>query len=208
MLIKKIINQARFGDLPFLIYLKYSGIVGKLSMFFSQIIYGKRLKISEPFAVWGKVRFLFLGNGSIEIGPNFHCVSSRKRSVITLFSPCHLTIIDQGRILIGDHVGLNGTTIVSRLRVSIGSNTMIGPNTIIIDHDSHTPWPSFKRWTTNGIASEIIIENDVWIGMNCLILKGVKIGVGSVIAAGSVVTKNVEPNSLYAGNPAVKIKTF
>jgi acetyltransferase-like isoleucine patch superfamily enzyme len=200
--------HAYSGDLIFLFYQRYSSFVGKLCITFSQVIYGRRLKVEKPFKVWGWIRFLMLGDGFIKIGANFHCVSNRKRSVITLFSPCHLTVIDQGQILIGNNVGLNGTTIVSKLKVSIGNNSMIGPNTIIVDHDSHSIWPPTSRWNKQGVASEIIIENDVWIGMNCIILKGVKVGNGSVVAAGSIVLKDVEPNSLYAGNPAVKIKTL
>jgi acetyltransferase-like isoleucine patch superfamily enzyme len=52
------------------------------------------------------------------------------------------------------------------------------------------------------------IEDNVWIGMNALILKGVTIGENCVVAAGSVVTKNVEPNRVAAGNPAVVVKRF
>ncbi len=53
---------------------------------------------------------------------------------------------------------------------------------------------------------DVVIEEDVWVGANVIILKGVTIGRGSVIAAGSIVTKNVEPYSIYAGVPARKIK--
>lgn len=140
------------------------------------------------------------------IGKNFHAVSARKRSVFTLFAPCSLTIIGNGQIVIGEHVGLNGTVIAARNRVTIGDYTMIGPNTIIVDHDGHNSWPPRDRWTTSGTAAPIVIEQDVWIGMNCIILKGVTVGRGSIIAAGSVVVKNVDPACLYAGNPATKIK--
>jgi len=151
---------------------------------------------------------LYGGPGLIRIGKYFHAVSDRKRSFITLFSPCHLTTIGNGQIIIGEKVALNGTTITARGKVSIGDRTMIGPNTIIIDHDGHVAWPPEERFTKTGNAKEVIIEHDVWIGMNCLILKGVRIGAGSIISAGSVVTRDVEPNSLYGGNPAKKIKSF
>ena len=174
----------------------------------STVIYGRRLKIKKPYSIWGNIRFLLLGPGSILIGRNFHAVSARKRSLFTLFSPCHLTVIGDGRIEIGEHVGLNGTTIASRNRISIGDHTMIGPNTFILDHDGHSAWPPRDRWTTSGTTAPVVIEQDVWIGMNCIILKGVTIGRGAIVAAGSVVIKDVDPNSLYAGNPAVKIKSL
>jgi len=196
------------GDIFNFFYEKYSLYLGNFSFRWNKIIYGKRLNIGYPFKVWGSIRFLMLGTGSITIGKNFHAVSSRKRSVFTLFSPCHLTIIGSAEIIIGDHVGLNGNTIASRCKISIGENTMIGPNTMIIDHDGHQAWPPETRWTNSGNSKEIVIENDVWIGMNCIILKGVNIGRGSIIAAGSIVTEDVEPNSLYGGNPAKKIKSL
>ena len=57
-------------------------------------------------------------------------------------------------------------------------------------------------------ASPVVIDDDVWIGFNCTILKGVKIGKGSVIAACSVVTKDVPPNVIVAGNPAKIVKSI
>lgn len=69
----------------------------------------------------------------------------------------------------------------------------------------------FKRLFLNGereasSKGPIVINNDVWIGMDSIILSNVKVGIGAIIAAGSVVTKDVEPYSIVAGNPAVKIK--
>jgi acetyltransferase-like isoleucine patch superfamily enzyme len=205
---KKYIDIINNSDIVFLIYQRYSLSVGKITTKISKLLYGKRLNIGSSFQIWGKIRFLILGSGTITIGNNFHAVSSRKRSVITLFTPCHISIIDNAIINIGNNVSLNGTTITSRNKVCIGDNAQIGPNTIIIDNDGHPIWPPEDRWAKKGPSAPIIIQNDVWIGMNCIILKGVTIGYGSVIAAGSIVIKDVEPNSLYAGNPAKKIKNL
>lgn len=202
---KVLLNRAKY-DIKYLIFEKFYLWVGKLSIEVSKFIYRDQLKISLPFRVWGNIRFLIYGPGSIEIGKNFHAVSTRKRSFITLFSPCHLSIVGDAKIILGEHVGLNGTTIVSRKKILIGDNTMIGPNTIIVDHDGHVVWPPSERWTKSDEADEVIIESDVWIGMNAIILKGVRIGQGSIIAAGSVVVEDVDPGSLYAGNPAKKVK--
>ncbi len=206
--IKNIIVAYLKLDIIFFFIEKYTLIQGKLQIIFVNILYKGRFKIGKNFKLWGKIRFLIYGSGAIIIGNDFHGVSSRKRSFITLFSPIQLTVIGDAEIIIGDHVGLNGTTITARKKITIGDYTMIGPNTIIVDNDGHNAWPPRERWTTSGRSEEIIIENDVWIGMNCTILKGVKIGTGSIISAGSVVIANVEPNSLYAGNPAEKIKSL
>jgi chloramphenicol O-acetyltransferase type B len=64
-----------------------------------------------------------------------------------------------------------------------------------------------KDYNWKGLSQKIIIDDDVWVGHGSIILSGVKIGNGSIIAAGSVVTKDVEPFSIYAGNPARKIKS-
>jgi acetyltransferase-like isoleucine patch superfamily enzyme len=191
--IYKSLNFFKKNDIRWLLYEKYSKIIGFYDIKFQKILYGKRFKINTGYKVWGKMRLLVHGVGSITIGNNFHAVSDRKRSFITLFSPIQLTVIGNAEIIIGNHVGLNGTTITAR---------------IIVDNDGHNAWPPRDRWTTSGKSEEIIIENDVWIGMNCTILKGVKIGTGSIISAGSVVISNVEANSLYAGNPAIKIKSL
>lgn len=204
----KVLNAILKGDIRHILYAKYSLFVGRISIAVSKVFYGDRLVIYPPYSVWGSIRFLIHGPGSIVIGKNLHAVSSRRRSFLTLFSPCHLTIIGDGHIVLGEHVDLNGTTISARSRISIGDNTMIGPNTIIVDHDGHVAWPPIERWTNHGPVADVVIENDVWIGMNCLILKGVKIGSGSIIAAGSVVISDVDPASLYAGNPARKIKVL
>lgn len=203
-----LIRLFRKDDIRFFCYQKYSLFVGKVTTHLSLFFYGKRLKIERPFNVWGKIRFAILGEGKITIGKRLHAVSARKRSLITLFTPCHISLIGNARIIIGNNVSLNGTTITSRGFVSIGDNTQIGANTIIMDFDGHPVWPPEDRWEKKGPIAPVIIEKDVWIGMNCLILKGVTVGHGSVIAAGSIVTKNVEPESIYGGNPAKRIKSI
>lgn len=87
-------------------------------------------------------------------------------------------------------------------QISIGSGTIISWNVSILDGDGHSLYSCEK----NNSPQSIVIENDVWIGSNSIILKGITIGKGSVIAAGSVVTKSIPPYSLAAGNPAKVIK--
>ena len=204
---KKIKNFLQNADFKYFFYEKLLYIIGSIFIRLNLLIYGSKLKIGKNFSVWGRIRFLIDGKGMIEIGDRFHSVSSRNRSYITIFSPCHLTSIHGGIIKIGNHVGLNGNTIVSRKSIKIGDDTMIGPNTMILDSDGHNVAPN-KRWGNSSDAEEIIIENNCWIGMNCIIMKGVKIGKNTVIGAGSIVVKDCEPNSVYAGNPAIKIKNI
>ncbi|MCP3178133.1 acyltransferase [Desulfuromonas sp. KJ2020] len=84
--------------------------------------------------------------------------------------------------------------------VSIGDYVLISWEVNIIEYDYHAPGGGVPE------SRPIIIEDEVWIGARCIITKGVKIGKGSIVAAGSVVTKDVPPSCLVAGNPAKFIK--
>jgi maltose O-acetyltransferase len=107
-------------------------------------------------------------------------------------------------IHIGDHfyAGYN-CTILDMAEVRIGDNCMIGPN-VGIYTAGHSIEP--KDRNKSGYAIPITIGNDVWIGGSCVILPGTNIGDNSIIAAGSVVTKNVPTNTIVAGNPAKILK--
>lgn len=93
-------------------------------------------------------------------------------------------------------------TFFGRGGIEIGNDVFIGPkvNLITINHDVNPD----NRSATYG--RHIIIEDKVWIGINSTILPGVRIGYGAIVGAGSVVTKNVEPMTIVAGNPARVIK--
>ncbi|MDE1175579.1 MAG: acyltransferase [Edaphobacter sp.] len=86
-------------------------------------------------------------------------------------------------------------------RIEIGSSTLIASGAKFIDHDHGTALGStMKEQPENG--APIVIGSDVWIGANCIVLKGISIGSGAIVAAGSVVTKDVPPLAIVAGVPA------
>ncbi len=101
------------------------------------------------------------------------------------------------------HVNYN-VTILDIREVNVGNNVMIGPNTLIttVNH----PFLPGGRRNYIGIATPVNIGNDVWIGGNVTIVPGVTIGNNCIIAAGSVVTKDVPDNTLVGGVPAHKIR--
>lgn len=115
-------------------------------------------------------------------------------------------------ISVGDDVflGLRPTLMASQSRICIGSKVMFGPGVVIIagDHntsvvgqfmyDVHTKQPNNDK--------DVIIEDDVWIGARAVILKGVRVGRGSIIAAGAVVVRDVPPYAIVAGVPASVVK--
>ncbi|MFS0559945.1 sugar O-acetyltransferase [Terribacillus sp. 179-K 1B1 HS] len=96
-------------------------------------------------------------------------------------------------------------TVLDMEKVDIGDNCMIGPN-VGIYTAGHSIQPAGR--TEEGYAIPITIGNDVWIGGSCTILAGVTIGDNSIVAAGSVVTKDVPANTIAAGNPAKHIKNI
>ena len=149
----------------------------------------------------------------VNIGDNVSIISDSRRCTAAALSSStkFKTFTGTSRIIIGDRVGLNGTSITSRSKtISIGTDTMIAPNVIIVDSDFHTPWPPEMRRKCLDLAMDngVKIGENCWIGMNSMILKGVEIGDASVIAAGSVVVDNIPANCLAAGIPAKVVKNY
>jgi acetyltransferase-like isoleucine patch superfamily enzyme len=109
-------------------------------------------------------------------------------------------------ISIGRNVFVNqNCTFYDLCGLDIADDVMIGPNVNIIT-SSHPVEPSRRRAFT--IAKPIVIERNVWIAAGATIIGGVTVGENSVVAAGSVVTKNVPPNTLVGGNPARVIRSI
>ena len=116
--------------------------------------------------------------------------------------------ITPGRNLtLGNDVDLAKDVIITTSGgVFIGDRTLIGYRSQILSSNHSIP-PIGEPFPISGDSlSPIHIANDVWIGANCIITAGVNIGEGSIIAAGSVVTKNVPPNAVFGGVPAKLIK--
>jgi len=117
---------------------------------------------------------------------------------------------DGAIIKIGDNTRIHGSCIHARRNIQIGKNCLIAANSQIFDCSGHDL--AFdnveERINTTGPAKEIVINDNVWIGINTIILPGITIGRGSIIAAGSVVVKDIPPMCLAGGNPARVIKRY
>lgn len=154
-------------------------------------------------------KLLHMPNGTLTIGKGFKCNNTIKSNSIGLIQPCVFNIMTTGsQIIIGDNVGISGSTICARNQIVIGNNVLIGSGCIITDSDAHPlNWEDRREEISNNIKSApVIIGDDVFIGARSIILKGVEIGDKAVVGAGSVVTKNVPANTIVAGNPAVVVK--
>lgn len=116
---------------------------------------------------------------------------------------------DRRLITIGDDVFFGDrTTINSVVPVNVGSKVMFGPEVMIIggDHNFSVVGAYMKDVKTGGVNLPIFIEDDVWIGSRTVILKGVRIGEGAVVGAGSLVTKGLPPYSVCMGAPCKPVK--
>ena len=112
------------------------------------------------------------------------------------------------RITIGAHGAFaNNITIVARKEIVIGERVLCGDRVAIFDSDFHEVDPE-KRWVGHGGTKPVRIGDNVWLGSNAMILKGVTIGDHAVVAPGSVVTKDVPPRVVVGGIPARIIKSI
>lgn len=114
-----------------------------------------------------------------------------------LYTGVRIEIGKNGSLRIGNGTYVNrNSLLVCESEINIGADCKISWDVIIMDSDMH---PINSKTI---IHKPVNIEDDVWIGCRCIILKGVTIGKGAIIAAGSIVTKNVPPHTIYGGNPA------
>ena len=182
-------------------------MINVVKLKFNKIKYGKKIK------TMGIMLLKLHPESEVILGDNVSLISNNRRcSASSLYSPMKIsTFSSTSKIRIGNNVGMNGTTIISRTQeIIIDDNTIIAGNVTLTDSDFHNPWPPEKRMIFNGEQTDksVYIGKNCWIGMNSIVLKGVHIGNNSVIGAGSVVVKNIPENCLAAGVPAKIIKTY
>lgn len=152
-------------------------------------------------------------------------VTDKDKTGISLGDNCHIkgeliNISGEGKLQIGDwcYLGENSTLWNSGADLIVGDRVLIAKDVFIANNNTHPIDPlerhnHYKAIISTGHpkdidldAKAIVIEDDVWIGCHSIVLKGVTIGKGSIVAAGSVVTKDVPAYTMVGGNPAVVIK--
>jgi acetyltransferase-like isoleucine patch superfamily enzyme len=144
----------------------------------------------------------------VQIGARLQLRSTWRSNPLGPNRPCIISTRSASALLtIGDDFGMTGGSLVCEQQITIGKRVTVGCNTIIADTDFH-PLDAQARQADflAGATAPIVIEDDVFIGMNALILKGVRLGAGCVVGAGSVVTRDVPAGAVVAGNPARVIR--
>lgn len=131
----------------------------------------------------------------------------------------------RGQVEIGDRVYIGGGSIICRERIVIGNDVTMAWGVCIYDHNSNAvDWRQRAKvvdhfyenygnrncyegidWT-GVVSAPIVIEDKAWIGFDAVILKGVRVGEGAIVGARAVVTHDVEPYTIVAGNPARLVK--
>ena len=120
-------------------------------------------------------------------------------------TPVEFTTVDSGQICIGDHTFINyGCSFTAYSSVTVGKHCSLGHYLFITDNNEH----GIDDHSQRPVSQPVFIEDHVWIGTRVTILPGVHIGRHSVVGAGSVVTRNIPPYSVAAGNPARVIRTL
>ena len=163
-------------------------------------MFGKNLQIP------GKVSWLIRG-ARITIGDNFYLSSGNGVNPIASNLQADVYVEPGATLTIGNNVGMSSTRLWIHESARIGNNVKIGGCVLITDTDAHPMDYMARRSSNEGTKSApVVIEDDVWVGAHCIILKGVTIGARSIIGAGSVVTKSIPADCVAAGNPCRVIK--
>lgn len=159
--------------------------------------YFRRAAVGARVRVWG--RLSVSGGGRVTIGDRVRIVST--------IATTELAVERGATLSIGANTFINyGCSIGATKRVSIGADCNIGSHVIMMDSDFHCVAP--ERRTERPDSAPIVLEDNVWLGARVIVLRGVTIGTGSVIGAGSVVTRDIPARSIAAGQPAKVIRSI
>lgn len=184
-------------------------IYNRIFFYLTGVRYGKCMRVHNAVYVFG--------NGKLIIGDSFTFSSGSGINPICKNIRGEFYTGRCGEIIIGNNVGISSACLWASKKINIGNNVSIGGDCVIIDTDAHPldyhqrrneyiKTISVEEYEKKVATSPISIEDDVWIGARCTILKGVTIGARSIIGAGSVVVKSIPPDSIAAGNPAKVIR--
>ncbi len=168
----------------------------------------QQCQVDKGFITTGECHFKARKAGSIQIGKNVHLLAGWRSNRVGLTNPVLIQTLGDGMICIGSYFGGSAIVLSARTKIEIGEYVGLGANVRMFDHDFHAlnfieRRPTHEEEGRYLKSEPITIEDDVFIGTNAIILKGVTIGQRTIVAAGSVVFRGSYPaDSILAGNPA------
>lgn len=177
----------------------FTTLWNKLIMLLSSVHYGKNFR---------SCGFIYYRNGGkIKLGSGVNINSNLIADPIGGQTKTILVSGSNGKLVIGDRVGISNAAIFATKEIIIENDVVIGAGCKIYDSDFHSVIASNRlNGNTNIPLSSVRICERAFIGGHAIILKGVTIGEGAVVAAGAVVTKDIPANEIWGGNPAVFLK--
>ena len=158
------------------------------------------IKYGKDCSFRGNTLFYKAPGSSISIGNNCSFNSNDRFNGRGINHKCILQTAENGQIIIGNRCGFSGVSIVSSIGVTIGNDVICGTNVMIGDRNDHEN--RYPEWQPKPVN----VGNNVWIGMNSIIMRGVTIGDNSIIGAGSIVTKDIPADVVAVGSPCKVIK--
>lgn len=165
------------------------------------------VKIGKDFHTNG---LLYVHNGIggvIIIGNNVNMTSCRKKNPTGGLVKTTLFTWRNAQIVIGENCGISNTTMIATKSIVLEKGVCIGGGTRIYDTDHHSVIPEYRLNGNSHVKSApVLLKEECFVGSDCIILKGVTIGRHSVVGAGSVVTKSIPDDEIWAGNPAHFVK--
>ena len=184
-------------------------VAGYISKFYCTILFYLNGVEHKSFKVLGYPNVHVSLGASCIIRSGFVMNNGVKYSDSGINGKCRIHVRDKGELIIDENVGISDVTITCHEKILIGKNVLIGVGSQLRDTDNHSLNPNDrlvgKDWV-NKKTAPIKIGDNVFIGANVFVLKGVEIGRNSIVGAGSVVSRDIPENEIWAGNPARFIK--
>ena len=206
----KMVQQRSWGNLLYTVWdvfwitidQKISTARSRASLYLQGCLFG------SDFATTGHCSFKARKKMSIQVGSHVRLLAGWRSNRVGLSGPVLLQTFGIGEIEIGDSSGGSACVLSSRSKIMLGKHVNLGGNVRIYDHDFHALEPEFRRLgqkeqEPHVRTSPVEIGDDVFVGANAMILKGVRLGARSIVAAGAVVFRGeYPPDCILAGNPA------
>lgn len=201
----------KLTKLPLLLKQKFYVTWNRIFFHLAGVNFGKGL------TVFNKVYLKVAKSSSISIGKNLVITSGDSINPLCRTQRACLYVRKGAKLIIGDDCGFSSPCFWCDDQIVVGNRVKMGGDCVIIDSDAHSldyrDRANELNVSNNQVFSKvahapIVIEDDVWIGTRCIIMKGVTIGARSVVGAGSIVTKDVPADTLVCGSPAKVIRTL
>jgi acetyltransferase-like isoleucine patch superfamily enzyme len=174
----------------------YSGFKVRISSLLRGVTVGPKCNF------YGTAHFRRYPFSRIAIGKKCTFRSDQTSNLIGVNRPCILSTHNKAAVIsIGDNCGFSGVTIGAAKEIRIGNNVLFGANSVITDFDWHLDVAKTE-------PAPVIIHDNVWIGLNTVVLKGVEIGANSIIGANSLVVRDIPANVIAGGNPCKVLKSL